>query len=1143
MIGFKNTVIFLGLLGVIFLFLSPDTRNAKAATPTTNIEFKVQLGLIRPKSVAFSSDSKYVLSGDSNGEVKLWDVQTGKEIRDFSGHSDIVESVAFSPNSKYVLSGSRDRQVKLWDVQTGKEIHNFSGHSEQVHSVAFSPDSKYVLSGGCYVIPKLGGGEIKLWNIQTGKEIHTFSVHFDSKHPVGLESLVVAFSPNGKYVLSGSSGATEFKKINQQAKSLRLWDIQTGKEVRAFSAGRVTSVAFSPDSKYILSGNDDGEVKLWDVQTGKETRAFSGLSDGVHSVAFSSNGKYALAGTLSPSFFRNEKMKKWDMKLWDVQTGKEIYTYTFSGHSDEVSSMTFSPDGKYALSGSRDQTLKLWDAQTGKEIRTFSGRNFNVLNALALSPSGKYAISNSLDLTKDIVSDESQQTLNLWHLQTGEKIQDFFGHFKAIYTLTFSPDEKYFLSGSLDKTIKLWDIQMGTEIRSFSGHSAGVSSVAFSPNGKYVLSGSFDSTLKLWDVQTAKVIHTFSEHSESVNSVAFSPDGKYILSGSFDKTMKLWNVQTGKVIHTFSGHSSSVTSVAFSPNGKYALSASEDKTLKLWDVQTGKEINTFSGHSAEVISVAFSPDGKYILSGSKDTSIKLWNTQTNKEVHSLPDHYSFVSNVVFSPDGKRFISTSTDKTIKIWDFQMRQTIYTTTLDKLGRYITWTPDGYFDGSPNSMDLIHIVQGLQVFSIDQFALKYNRPDIILERMKSTDTERIQHYKSLYLKRLRKAGLTEAELSGELHAPEAEILNLSQNGKQATVSFKISDSKYPLKQYNIFVNDVPLFGAAGRAVTSQTLESSHTFELSAGTNKIEISALNSRGAESYRALSQVNYQGEVKADLYYLGFGVSEYQDKTLNLGYAHKDALDLGRTLQGLKGFERVHTRILTDQEVTRDSIQAAKDWLKQAKVDDTVVLFIAGHGVYDSNQEASYYYLTHETDLNNLSNTAANFESIEDLLQGIAPRKKLFLMDTCESGERDAENTHSVLEQARSRGLKARTTPRAVTPIQTKLGTSARSYLFEKDRFIHNDLFRRSGAVVFSSSQGSEFSYEPREQRADGNGYFTAAVIEALQGKADKNQDNVLDKPEFLSYVQQRVRDLTHQLQNPTIDRDNLHQELQLPLSR
>jgi len=297
---------------------------------------------------------------------------------------------------------------------------------------------------------------------------------------------------------------------------------------------------------------------------------------------------------------------------------------TFSGHTRQVQSVAFSPDGRYALSGSGDKTLKLWEINSGTEIRSFNGHT-DWISSVTFSPDGQYALSGSAD-----------KVLKMWDVNSGTEIRTFTGHTDTVNSVAFSPDGQYVLSGSSDETLKLWDVNSGAELLPFRGHidlatsriKFWVTSVAFSPDGRYALSGSGDKTLKLWDVNSGAEIRTFTGHTDRVKSVAFSPDGQYVLSSSYypDKTLKLWNVNSGAEIRTFSGHTGHVNSVAFTPDGQYVLSGSDDRTLRLWDVNSGTEIRTFSGPTLYVNSVAVSPDGRYVLSGSNDKMLRLWDT-------------------------------------------------------------------------------------------------------------------------------------------------------------------------------------------------------------------------------------------------------------------------------------------------------------------------------------------------------------------------------------------------------------------------------------------------------------------------------------------------------------------------------------
>jgi len=238
------------------------------------------------------------------------------------------------------------------------------------------------------------------------------------------------------------------------------------------------------------------------------------------------------------------------------------------------------------------------------------------------------------------------------------------------------------------------------------------------------------------------------------------------------------------------------------------------------------------------------------------------------------------------------------------------------------------------------------------------------------------------------------------------------------------------------------------------------------------------------------------KTKQNLYFLAFGISKYKDSSLNLKYADKDALDLAEKFRSMKGkFADVFIKIYTNEEVTVSNIINAKSFASSAGVDDTFVLFIAGHGVYDTDKEATYYFLTHAAERNRLSATAVNFDRIEDILQGIAPRNKLFLMDTCESGELEESASKSYYAMADKIGINARAA-RAITVIGKEKKAAPRKFLFQKNRYIYNDLIRRSGAIVFSSSLGGEFSYESDQLK---NGFFTHSVMKGLRQCGQKQR--------------------------------------------
>ena len=265
---------------------------------------------------------------------------------------------------------------------------------------------------------------------------------------------------------------------------------------------------------------------------------------------------------------------------------------TLTGHTNNVTSVAFSPNGCALVSGSTDKTIKLWDAASGQLLRTLTG------------------------------------------------------HANSVSPVAFSPDGRTLVSGSADKTIKLWDAASGQLVRTLTGHADAVSSVAFSPDGRALASGSRDKTIKLWDAASGQLLRTLTGHAYFVSSVAFSPDGRALASGSWDKTIKLWDAASGqllrrRLLRTLTGHTEGVIHVAFSPNGRTLVSGSTDKTIKLWDAASGQLLRTLTGHTGQLFSIAFSPDGRAFASGSWDKTIKLWDAASGQLLRTLTGRVEF----------------------------------------------------------------------------------------------------------------------------------------------------------------------------------------------------------------------------------------------------------------------------------------------------------------------------------------------------------------------------------------------------------------------------------------------------------------------------------------------------------------------
>ena len=662
-------------------------------------------------SVSYSPDGSQLVSGSTDGTVKLWDVSTEGITTTFTGHTDAVTSVAFSPDGVLFASASLDNTIKLWNVSTEENIGTLIGHTDAVTSVAFSPDGTLLASGS-------DDETVKLWDVQTHTDIATLEGYTDA-----ITSVV--FSPDGTLLASGSS-----------RNAVKLWDVETHTNIATLVRYRNhTSVSFSPDGTLLASGSQD-DVYLWDVETKEYIGIFKAHTDAVTSVAFSPDGTLIASGSEDDT-----------IKLWDVTSHENITTIV--GHSDDLTSVVFSPDNTTLVTASRDGTVVFWnieeyrkprpsslvkisgDSQQGVfhvplpkplvvEVRDqynnpFPGaqvkftvttgnaklRGHATSENITTDANGRAALTltsgntleNKVEVSLLIREDsDANPSVQFNVVISPYYITSFEAHIAGVHSVAFSPNGNMIAyAGSGANTVKLWNISSKENIATFEGHSGTVTSVAFSPDGTLLASGSYDNKVKLWDVATHTNIATLEGHSDDITAVAFSPDGPLLASGSSDNTVKLWNVETHTNIATFEGHTADVTAVAFSPDGTLLASGSYDNMVKLWDVEPHTNIATL-GEREGVTSVAFSPDGTLLASGSSDyrgdSTVKLWDVKTHTSVTAW-----YATSVAFSPDGTTLAIALNNKTVMIWDRSTAQNlgILIGHADAV-RSISFSPDG-------------------------------------------------------------------------------------------------------------------------------------------------------------------------------------------------------------------------------------------------------------------------------------------------------------------------------------------------------------------------------------------------------------------------------------------------------------------
>jgi WD40 repeat protein/DNA-binding CsgD family transcriptional regulator/predicted transcriptional regulator len=583
-------------------------------------------------SVAFSSDGQTLATGDTNGEILVWQVKNSELKLRLKADNTLIRSVAFSPDGQTLANASENQTIKIWELSSGTCVKTLNEENNQVWSIAFSPDGKTLATGG-------NNQTVKIWEVASGICLKTLQGHNDCIRSV-------AFSPDGTTLATGS-----------EDKTVKIWEVASGVCLKTLQghSNWIRAVTFSPDGRTLATGSEDKTVKIWEVASGICLKTLQGHNDWVWSVAFNPDGKTVASGSADQT-----------IKIWELVNAQCIQT--LRGHSNWIQSIVFSPNGKTLATGSTDKTVKIWEVATGRCIQTLQGHS-TWMRTVAFSPDGKTLASGGED-----------KTVKIWEVATGKCLKTLQGHSNWVQSVAFSPNGQYVASSSPDRTIKIWEIATNQcrEILEEGGNWARV--LTFSPDNQTLASGNEDQTIKIWEVASGEKLKTLKGHNNWISSIVFSPDGKTLASGSTDQKIKIWEVVSGEPpLKTLEEHSNWVRSVAFSPDGKTLASGSTDQTIKIWDAVNDKclkSLQTLEEHKNSVSSVVFSPDGKTLASGSEDQTVKIWEVATGQCLKTLKGHANWVSSVAFSPDRQTLASTSIDETIKLWNVKTGECINT-----------------------------------------------------------------------------------------------------------------------------------------------------------------------------------------------------------------------------------------------------------------------------------------------------------------------------------------------------------------------------------------------------------------------------------------------------------------------------------
>ncbi|MGE0432367.1 MAG: protein kinase, partial [Planctomycetota bacterium] len=404
------------------------------------------------------------------------------------------------------------------------------------------------------------------------------------------------------------------------------------------------------------------------------------------------------------------------------------------GHTDDVRSVMYSPDGRNILSASTDGTMRIWDvndrraapvvisdpdmvqvlyarySRSGDRIvavrrlrnrdgekavpttiyDTATGRESLSVYTGAFPASGPEKAAISPDgLTLAVATRDGM--IRLFDAFDGRASATLSGHQGQISMIAWFPDSRRLLSGGADRTLRIFDVNSGTAIALLRGHTNLIRSVAVSPDGRMVASAGFDSTLRLWDVETQQQLGQSDFPDTWVVSVAFSEDGQWVAAGAEDGTVRIINVRSRRLEAQIQAHSSRVWSVAFNFDGTRLATGAADGTVRTWRLMRDVP-QLLTGHELEIRSIAFSPDGRRMATSSDDETVRIWDLSRRMQLARLGGHRRRVTSVAYTPDGKFVVSGSEDDTARMWDVESKQCVWTMETEHDIDSVDVSPDG-------------------------------------------------------------------------------------------------------------------------------------------------------------------------------------------------------------------------------------------------------------------------------------------------------------------------------------------------------------------------------------------------------------------------------------------------------------------
>src|SRR5262245_31806058 len=544
-----------------------------------------------PDGDLLASGSGTFLPGNDNGEVKVWDARTGKELQTLLRQVDTIFAVSFSPDSRLLATAGRDGKIVLWNPRSGERLHELNARGI-VYDLAFSPDSRHLASVGM---------DVRIFDVESEK-----SVQLPKKHTSVVFS--VAWSPDDRYLVSTDR--------NGEA---HLWNPDKAEHVRLLAhVLDLRTSAFSPDGTQLVAGSWDGSILLWDMSNLDAPPIIRNANAGqIYDLAFGPDGRRV-------AFCARD-----GVRIWDMRTGAELHAFT--GHNGVAISVAFSPVGSWLATGGVDGMVKIWDATLREEFRRFVETNAQSIG-FSHEPDGRDVVVGSVD-----------RWVKMWDAATAKTIVAVPNQTMPITAVAADCNGRWLAWISGGKSLRAWDRTAEKIAWSSSLDRGPITGLAYNKDGTRLAWGGVEGTIHVCEAATGQDIDVLGNPGSPVTGVAFDPTSDALASIDRAGTIRVWDVAARKAIAKWGGSSQElptadalsesvsgpaaprITRLAYSPDGKRLALATRLRPPEIWDTAAGRPALILDRAVDGADCAAFTADGRQFVAGL-GAQLRIWNT-------------------------------------------------------------------------------------------------------------------------------------------------------------------------------------------------------------------------------------------------------------------------------------------------------------------------------------------------------------------------------------------------------------------------------------------------------------------------------------------------------------------------------------